>query len=165
MNRFVGLVLLTWSLFFVGASSVAAQVPLWKFAVSGDSRNCGDVVMPAIAADVKQSGAEFYWHLGDLRKIYEVDEDIAHQPEHLANPLTKSEYQAIAWDDFMQSQMAVFGDLTFYLGIGNHETIAPKNHAAFVAKFSQQLDSAESAGAAPEGRPERCCAEVLLPLD
>ena len=24
----------------------------WRFAVSGDSRNCGDVVMPAIAAGV-----------------------------------------------------------------------------------------------------------------
>ena len=39
----------------------------WYFAVSGDSRNCGDVVMPGIAAGVIQSGAIFYWHLGDLR--------------------------------------------------------------------------------------------------
>jgi hypothetical protein len=140
MNRFAGLVLWAWALTFFEAWPAAAQSPSWKFAVSGDSRNCGDVVMPAIAAGVKQSGAEFYWHLGDLRKIYEIDEDIAHQPEHLERALTKTEYQAIAWDDFIQNQMAAFGDTVFYLGIGNHETIAPKDHAAFVAKFTQQLD-------------------------
>jgi hypothetical protein len=140
MNRFLGLVLWAWALTFFEALPVWAQSPTWRFAVSGDSRNCGDVVMPAIAAGVKQSGAEFYWHLGDLRRIHEVDEDIAHQPEHLEKALTKTEYQVIAWDDFIQSQLAAFGDTTFYLGIGNHETIAPKSQAAFVAKFSQQLD-------------------------
>ncbi len=112
----------------------------WKFAVSGDSRNCGDVVMPAIAVGAKQNGAQFYWHLGDLRAIYEEDQDIAHQPEYVAKPLTKDEYQAMAWDDFVRSQMAPFADMPFYLGIGNHETIAPKDQAAFVARFSKQLD-------------------------
>src|SRR5580658_3918828 len=48
----------------------------WTFAVSGDSRDCGDVVMPAIAAGVQKHGAQFYWHLGDLRKIYDFDEDM-----------------------------------------------------------------------------------------
>ena len=33
--------------------------PVWKFAVSGDSRNCGDIVMPAIAGAVLKSGASF----------------------------------------------------------------------------------------------------------
>jgi hypothetical protein len=127
-------VLLVWVL------PAQAQKSNWKFAVSGDSRNCGDVVMPGIAAGVKQSGAEFYWHLGDLRKITSVDEDIAHQPEHLAKPLTKDEYEAIAWDDFAQSQIAIFGDTPFYLGIGNHDTYAPKGHDPFVARFSAQLD-------------------------
>jgi len=47
----------------------------WNFAVSGDSRNCGDVVMPAIAEGVKGDHAEFYWHLGDYRAIYNFDED------------------------------------------------------------------------------------------
>jgi hypothetical protein len=61
----------------------AASAEPWKFAVSGDSRNCGDVVMPGIAAGVRKSGAAFYWHLGDFRKITDVDEDIQHQPEHL----------------------------------------------------------------------------------
>src|SRR5690242_14324513 len=36
----------------------------WTFAVSGDSRNCGDVIMPAIAADSASHAPRFYWHLG-----------------------------------------------------------------------------------------------------
>jgi len=39
----------------------------WNFVVAGDSRNCGDLVMPAIARQAKADGAEFYWHLGDFR--------------------------------------------------------------------------------------------------
>jgi hypothetical protein len=36
------------------ASSMGqANQSTWSFAVSGDSRNCGDFVMPAIAAKVK----------------------------------------------------------------------------------------------------------------
>ena len=31
----------------------------WQFAVSGDSRNCGDVVMPAIAADALSHQVSF----------------------------------------------------------------------------------------------------------
>jgi hypothetical protein len=112
----------------------------WDFAVSGDSRNCGDVVMPAIAQGVRQRGALFYWHLGDLRAIYDVDEDIRQQPEHLLKPLTKPEYLDMAWNDFIQNQIRPFGTIPFYLGIGNHETIAPKDHAAFLAQFRSQLD-------------------------
>lgn len=108
--------------------------------MSGDSRNCGDVVMPAIAAGVKQTGAEFYWHLGDLRKIAEIDEDIRNQPMILAKPLTKAEYLSLAWDDFAQNQVAPFAGIPFYLGIGNHEMIPPKTRADFIAQFSQQLD-------------------------
>ena len=48
---------------------------VWKFAVSGDSRNCGDIMMPAIAAGVRADGAEFYWHLGDFRAMSNFDED------------------------------------------------------------------------------------------
>src|SRR5271167_2227956 len=47
----------------------------WTFAVSGDSRNCGDIVMPAIAQGARRDGAAFYWHLGDYRRISNIDED------------------------------------------------------------------------------------------
>lgn len=77
----------------------AADENSWAFAVSGDSRNCGNVVMPAIAAAAERSGAAFYWHLGDFRKISGMDEDIAHEPERRGDPLTMPEYEALAWDD------------------------------------------------------------------
>jgi hypothetical protein len=128
------------SLLLFWAPFLYAQRGAWKFAVSGDSRNCGDVVMPAIAASVQHMGAQFYWHLGDLRKISGPDEDIAHQPEHLARSLTQAEYLDMAWDDFVQSQLDAFGNTPFFLGIGNHETVPPKSHDAFVARFSKQLD-------------------------
>ncbi len=140
MNRRIPFVAAALLIASLGASPNSAQAQSWKFGVSGDSRNCGDVVMPGIAAGVKQAGAAFYWHLGDLRAIYKEDEDILHQPEHLAKPLSKLEYQDMAWNDFTQSQIAAFGTIPFYLGIGNHEMIAPKNHAAFLAQFSSQLD-------------------------
>jgi hypothetical protein len=47
----------------------------WHFVVSGDSRNCGDVVMPSVAAGAHTHDARFYWHLGDWRAIYDFDED------------------------------------------------------------------------------------------
>src|SRR5258708_29189434 len=57
--------------------STSATDGTWRFIVSGDSRNCGDVVMPSIAAhSAKNFQPAFYWHLGDLRAIYLVDDDI-----------------------------------------------------------------------------------------
>jgi Calcineurin-like phosphoesterase len=112
----------------------------WSFAVSGDSRNCGDVVMPAIAAGVIHSGATFYWHLGDYRAIYNFDEDIQHQPEHLANPLNIYDYEQTAWDDFIRNQIVPFGDLPVFLGIGNHETTPPKTREQYILQFADWLD-------------------------
>ena len=123
------------------AQSSAPAPATWHFAVSGDSRNCGDVVMPGIAAAVKQSGAAFYWHLGDFRKNSDFDEDIQHQPEHLAKPLSISAYQQIVWDDFLQNQIAAFGSLPVFLGIGNHETVWPHTREMYLIQFADWLDS------------------------
>ena len=71
-----------WLYMFCGA--LLAQGPAnrtWRFAVSGDSRNCGDIVMPAIASGVVHDGAAFYWHLGDFRAIYKFDEDMSPPPQ------------------------------------------------------------------------------------
>lgn len=128
----------------VKASSSTPQqtsVSGWTFAVSGDSRNCGDVVMPAIAAGVIKSGASFYWHLGDFRAIYMFDEDIQHQPEHLAVPLNIFDYETIAWDDFIRNQLTPFGELPVFLGIGNHETISPKTREQYIIQFGDWLDA------------------------
>src|SRR5262249_39224514 len=94
----------------------------WTFAVSGDSRNCGDVIMPAIAEGVKKDGAAFYWHLGDLRATAFIDEDYLHEPEHRQPIPEKSFYDKTEWDDFIQSQLNAFGELPVFVGIGNHET-------------------------------------------
>ena len=101
-----------------------AEQGQWVFAVSGDSRNCGDVVMPAIAASVLSHDPAFYWHLGDFRKISAIDEDMKQQPRYRASGLlTDTQYQEHAWEDFISSQIDPFGELRVYLGIGNHELI------------------------------------------
>jgi hypothetical protein len=111
--------------------------PTWHFAVSGDSRNCGDVVMPSIAAGARADHAAFYWHLGDLRVIHDFDEDfrVLHPRASIA------EYLGTAWLDFQHSQIEPFGDMPFFIGIGNHETIAPKTREEFVVTFADWLNA------------------------
>ncbi len=119
----------------------------WTFLVSGDSRNCGDVVMPAIAAQGTRYAPLFYWHLGDLRAIYKIDEDIAAAgdflpPEDDGNGLVNcGAYEKDAWPDFIEHQIGPFGAMPFYVGIGNHERTAPKNEDQFTAQFADWLDS------------------------
>ncbi len=137
----IRLLLLAWVFSLAGTSAAAQAGEAWKFAVSGDSRNCGDVVMPAIAAAVEKSGASFYWHLGDFRKMSEIDEDIQQQPEYLKNPLTVPEYRKLAWDDFIRNQLQPFGSLPVYLVRGNHEVIArPTAEADYLQEFDRWLD-------------------------
>lgn len=112
----------------------------WRFVVSGDSRNCGDVIMPAIASTSAQYAPAFYWHLGDLRAIYKIDEDMAYAAANDSQPLTCENYHKIAWSDFIQNQIAPFGRTPFYVGIGNHEVIPPKTEAAFKTEFADWLD-------------------------
>jgi Calcineurin-like phosphoesterase len=112
----------------------------WRFIVSGDSRNCGDIVMPAIAAHSAQFAPAFYWHLGDLRAIYKIDEDMAAEAKTRTEDLTCGNYQRRAWDDFVENQIAAFGDVPFYVGIGNHEVIPPKNEEAFQRHFFDWLN-------------------------
>lgn len=92
----------------------------WTFAVSGDSRNCGDIVMPAIAQKVRADKAAFYWHLGDFRALYDFDQDML-AARH--GKLTVLDYQNQAWQDFIDQQLAPFGDTPVYLALGNHELI------------------------------------------
>jgi len=118
------------------ASAAFADTP-WYFAVSGDSRNCGDVVMPAIAADVRANQAAFYWHLGDLRAIFDFDEDFrAQHPK-----ASIAEYLNTAWADFQHSQIEPFETVPFFVAIGNHETIPPKTREEFTLAFADWLDA------------------------
>jgi len=121
----------------------AAPVPQeWTFAVSGDSRNCGDFVMPAIASRVRSEGDAFYWHLGDFRAMSGPDQDlVALNAGGMA--LSPDEYREVAWDDFLAHQMAPFGDLPVFLGRGNHETFAPMTRDRYAFKFSAFLNRPE----------------------
>jgi hypothetical protein len=137
-------------LVFAVAAIAAASRPgegdngTWTFAVSGDSRNCGDFVMPAIAARMKVEKDAFYWHLGDFRWMSSQDEDM----QAMATPgvpMSKPEYQQRAWDDFLTHQIAAFGQTPVFLGRGNHETVAPMTRDGYTVKFSALLDRAEIA--------------------
>ncbi|MBV9761133.1 MAG: metallophosphoesterase [Acidobacteriaceae bacterium] len=114
-------------------ASIVARAETWTFAVSGDSRNCGDVVMPAIARGAIDNHAAFYWHLGDFRAIYIIDQDFAaeHKPAYLEN----------AWQDFIDNQIMSFGELPVYLGLGNHEVIPPMTHEKALATFAPWLNA------------------------
>jgi len=124
----------------VSPGTVTPSSGTWKFAVSGDSRNCGDVVMPGIEAAVQESGASFYWHLGDFRKMSEVDEDIAEQPQYAKRPLSIPAYRAMAWNDFVVNQLDPFGSFPVYLSRGNHELGGPNPDGRYIAQFTPWID-------------------------
>jgi hypothetical protein len=132
------------SLVFTALATAQTKDTTWSFAISGDSRNCGDFVMPAIAAKVKAENDAFYWHLGDFRWMSKPDQDlVAMLPSD--KPLSIDEYHRIAWDDFFTHQMAAFGSFPVFLGRGNHETVAPMTREGFIAKFTPLLDRPEIA--------------------
>ena len=124
---------------WTGAQTTATS---WTFAVSGDSRNCGDFVMPAIAAKVKAEKDAFYWHLGDFRWMSIEDQDMeALQPAGVS--LSHSDYQQRAWDDFLEHQMAAFDSVPVFLARGNHEAVSPMTREGYIAKFSSFLQRPE----------------------
>lgn len=134
-----------WLILFASLPAFAQsqQGRSWRFAVSGDSRNCGDIVMPAIARGVRNSGARFYWHLGDFRAIYEVDEDMSAPPAlglHNQQPAL-ADYQKLAWPDFIEHQIVPFGALPVYLVMGNHEAVAPMTREAWLIQFADWLEA------------------------
>ncbi len=122
----------------LAAVPAASAAGTWRFAVSGDSRNCGDVVMPAIAAGAKKDGARFYWHLGDLRATYAFDQDMLAER---GGAMTVSAYLKDEWDDFIENQVLPFGSMPFFVGLGNHETIAPRTREQFLLQFADWLDA------------------------
>lgn len=145
MKKSVALAFLV--LFPVIASAQSATPPTegtWQFVVAGDSRNCGDIVMPAIAAAASKDGAKFYWHLGDWRAIYTFDEDMV-QAAAMATkpvPLQLQTYLLTAFQDAIDNQLKPFekAGVDVYVGIGNHETIWPMTRKAFVNAFRGYLD-------------------------
>lgn len=148
-NNFLGLLFVALSAIACAGQNSTSKVDspkaakAWNFAVAGDSRNCGDIIMPAIAASAAQNHAEFYWHLGDLRKISGIDEDFKQKATLDGWSPSMEQYHEKAWDDFAESQVKPFEPMPFFLGIGNHETIAPKSRGEFVTKFNPLLNASE----------------------
>lgn len=131
----------------------AAPAGTWYFAVSGDSRDCGDLIMPKIARDIEDhraaAPAEFYWHLGDFRRVYGPDCDIVKRthpdwdckkrPEGELGGDEMNQYLDGAWDDFIAHQVDPFGATPVFLGIGNHELAAGRTRDEFRRKFRKWL--------------------------
>jgi hypothetical protein len=126
---------------------------VWRFAVSGDSRNCGDVIMPAIARmALKEQNVSFYWHLGDYRFMAVIDDDMK---QRYGNSLTLADYQRDAWGDFLANQIAPFGMLPVHLGIGNHELYGSRTEADYLKQFAYWLDS-------PDVRAQRASGDLQI---
>ena len=119
------------------STSTFSQPKSWQFVFSGDSRNCGDVVMPTIAQDMTKTKAEFYWHLGDLRAVSDFDEDIMNRAG--AKRPSIAAYENGTWDDMIENQINKF-KVPFFLGIGNHETAYPKTRADYLIQFADWLN-------------------------
>ena len=146
--------LLTLGVLTCAATQAPAQAASWFFAVSGDSRDCGDLIMPKIARSIEarraQAPVAFYWHLGDFRRIFEIDCDMlkrgnpaaeckAPRAEGAPGSDAVGRYLDTAWDDFAARQLAPFGALPVFLGIGNHELYAGKTRDDFRRKFQRWL--------------------------
>lgn len=94
--------------------------------------------MPAIAGDALRQRVQFYWHLGDFRAIYEIDEDF----RKLAGPeVSKLSYLNHAWPDFIENQLTPFQSTPVFLVRGNHELIPPKNTEEYLAQFADWLNA------------------------
>src|SRR3954469_5468705 len=119
---------------------VTAASAQLKFAVSGDSRNCGNVVMPLIAADATAQGAKFYWHLGDLRAMYDIDQDMQLRADR-KQKITIADYANTAWPDYIENQIAPFGEMPFFVGIGNHELYFNRSRNDFIVQFADWLNA------------------------
>lgn len=141
MLRYLSALVIAGLLAGTAAVRVDAQQPgqTWRFAISGDSRNCGSVVMPAIATSVLANNAAFYWHLGDLRYAQDFDEDMQMLSKLKNTPMSIVEYMRYAWPDFIENQIKPFGNLPYYVTLGNHDVVFPRTRQDFIQQFADWL--------------------------
>jgi hypothetical protein len=138
-SAFVLFILITLSVRTRSQSTRAQPAPPrapWVFVVSGDSRNCGDLVMPVIAGQAKKLNPLFYWHLGDFRWMSKRDEDM--RSKYLLAPL-QGNYRTIAWPNFLNAQIVPFRPVRVYVGIGNHELLGGKKRRDYLETFKAYL--------------------------
>lgn len=140
-HRYFSAALISVMTLATGAGRIEARQAgqTWKFAVSGDSRNCGSVVMPAIATSVLATSSAFYWHLGDLRYAQDFDEDMEMAAKLKNAPMSIVEYMRYAWPDFIENQIKPFGNLPYYVTLGNHDVVFPRTRQDFIQQFADWL--------------------------
>jgi hypothetical protein len=152
-RRFAGTALLAAALSSGAAFAAGPPAPFtpWSFVVSGDSRDCGDLIMPKIARAVaaEPDGVSFYWHLGDFRRIYDIDCDVLKRshPDFDCKGRDMAgvgagemaAYEEGAFRDFVEFQMKPFGSIPVLLGIGNHELYGGRTRAEFDEAFRPWL--------------------------
>jgi hypothetical protein len=133
-----------------------APAGTWYFAFSGDSRDCGDLIMPKIAHAIDDLRATtpvaFYWHLGDFRRLFGPDCDIVKRthpdwdcksrPEGDLGVDEMDSYLSGSWDDFIDAQIKPFGTTPVFLGIGNHELGSGRTRDEYRRRFQKWLTSA-----------------------
>jgi Calcineurin-like phosphoesterase len=130
-----------------------AEPGTWYFALSGDSRDCGNLIVPKIAAAIEKNRetapVELYWHMGDFRRMYDIDCDVLSRlhpgydcvlrPAGALAINEMGEYLDRAWSNFLDEQIDPFGALPVYLGIGNHELYSGKTRNDFQKTFQKWL--------------------------
>ena len=138
-------------------SASGALGGVWYFAVSGDSRDCGNLIMPLIARSIEglrpAINVAFYWHLGDFRRMTDIDCDMLRTEHPDSDCLNRhygdlgsaemDDYLNAAWNDFIEHQVKPFGETCvktpFFLGIGNHELDASRTRDDFRRTFQKWL--------------------------
>jgi hypothetical protein len=72
-----------------------------------------------------------------------IDQDYAqtHQKTNSGVAPNMNDYLVGAWDDFIDNQLAYFGDTPVLLSLGNHENIPPKDHNQVIAQFADWLNA------------------------
>jgi hypothetical protein len=125
----------------------AARAARFSFTVAGSSSDCGDVVMPAIAAAARRTQTRFHWHLGESRNGTTPDRDFLMERRYqtTATAPNRGDYQHLAIADAIEHQFRPFGDLPLYIGIGGRDDVRPMSRLEYRVALKERLDRPELA--------------------
>ena len=117
----------------------------WTFTVSGASSDCGNLVMPAIAAAARADHARFHWHLGDMRRAVKPDIDFMFErrfqtPSTMPTPV---DYAALALSDVVEHQLSPFAGIPLFVTLGGRDDIRPLSRLQYRAALRTWLDRPE----------------------
>ncbi len=151
-----------------GAAAAAPAEPRaarWSFTVAGSSSDCGDLVMPAIAAAARRTQARFHWHLGESRNGTTPDRDFLMERRYqtTATAPNRGDYQHLAIGDAIEHQFLPFGDLPLYIGLGGRDDLRPMSRLEYRVALRERLDRPELAAQRATDGDEAVAATQLAP--